>query len=97
MALIPLRGLYYCCERGCSSWYTWDGQGKNPCHASILPCGHPLSKVAFSATCIKGGDEAVEMLDWLLKRDYIDSDAFLELEALGGKLDDGLNCRVPEE
>lgn len=97
MALIPLRGVYYCSDHACHSWYTWDGEGENPCHASMLPCGHSLSKVAFSATCIKGGDEAQEMINWLMERDYIDINAFNEIEMLGGRLDDGLNCRVPEE
>ena len=99
MSFERLGGVFYCVERGCGAMFSTadDKAFQAAMNGEPLPCGHKAQAVILSALHIKGGDEACAMLDWLLDRDYIDNEAFFELEDLGGKLDDGLNCRVPEE
>jgi hypothetical protein len=99
MSFERIGGVFYCSERDCGAMFTAadDKAFQAAMKGEPLPCGHKAEAVILSARHIKGGDDACAMLDWLIERDYIDTDAFLELDSLGGKLDDGLNCRVPEE
>lgn len=90
--------LCYCQDPECPSMFTVDPETR-PSELSkpdyVLPCGHKIDRMVFSATHIKGGDEACDMIDWLMDNGYIKSHAFDDIEEQGGKLDDGLNLRVP--
>lgn len=97
MGFRKLGAVAMCAASNCHDLYEISSTKLGKLRAVNLPCGHKIDKLIISATHIRGGDEATRMLDYLLSHDFIKAEAFEHIEGLGGKLDDGLNCRVPEE
>ena len=66
---------------------------------TILPCGHEVSSIHFMpADSFVDGLKAIEMIDWLSKNNYIQQEAFEELEEHGGELEpSSFTYELPKE
>ena len=84
-------------DDNCDCAYIWKSEkGKRPDFLNdILPCGHSIGMICFSASNMKQGNTAMDMVDYLIKNHMIKYSAYHKIKELGGELSDSLNCRVP--
>ncbi|HIV65781.1 MAG TPA: hypothetical protein H9991_05940 [Candidatus Mailhella excrementigallinarum] len=61
----------------------------------MLPCGHKASQTIFVASCIRDALAAQDMIDWLMDNGLLHENARELVEEAGGRLDNGLNLKVP--
>ena len=61
----------------------------------MLPCGHKASQTFFVASSIRDALAAQDMIDWLMDNGLVHEDVRRLIKRAGGRLDDGLNLKVP--
>lgn len=97
MSYEKLGATIFCTDEDCDHAYVWEPEeGKRPDFVNdVLPCGHSIGMICFSAENIKQGTTAMDMIDYLINNHMIKYSAFDKIKKLGGDLSDGLNCQVP--
>ena len=97
MSYEKLGATIFCADDNCDCAYIWKSEkGKRPDLLNdILPCGHSIGMICFSASNMKQGNTAMDMVAYLIKNHMIKHSAYDKIKELGGDLSDGLNCRVP--
>ena len=97
MSYKKLGATIFCTDENCDHVYVWEseeGKRLDPLN-DVLPCGHPIGMISFSAKDIKRGITAMDMIDYLINNHMIKFSAFHKIRELGGILNNGLNCRIP--
>ena len=61
----------------------------------MLPCGHKASQTIFVASCIRDALATQDMIDWLMDNGLLRKNAKELVEEAGGRMDNGLNLKVP--
>ena len=99
MSYKKLGATIFCTDENCDHVYVWESEeGKRPDLVNdVLPCGHPIGMICFSAKDIKQGNTAMDMVDYLINNHMIKTSAFSKIRYHGGILINGLNCRIPIE
>ena len=99
MSFIPITRIVYCDDPDCQCVYTWErAEGDKPTdfENDKLPCGHKIGKIIFKAGYIREGDNAVDMLEYLINNHMIKYSAFHMIREKGGELKSGCSCIVPD-
>ena len=99
MSFIPITRIVYCDDPNCECVYTWErAEGDRPTdfENDKLPCGHKIGKIIFKAGYIREGDNAIDMLEYLINNHMIKYSAFRMIREKGGELKSGCSCSVPD-